>query len=140
MQFKSGKYEGKEYAQVLLRDPGYASFLIDKQADGPVGKELKRLISVFDGKPFTRTCHHCTRTATRATGYIGGSSLYFWCDSCDPYGEGANPGKLRLIRTYREVVAYAVTREEQKGLLKTFAEAKGAPHPLTPSKARAFLP
>jgi len=141
MIFQSGKHAGQEAAYVLLRDPGHAAFIMDRYPDGKATKEFKRLAAVLDAKSFSQLCTTCSQTATRATTYAGGPSLYFWCDDCDVHGMGATEGKLIVVRRFKDVLRYgANTRGEQKSVIKSLAEAKGCPARLTQAAAKAFLP
>lgn len=141
MRFQSGPHKGKEYAQVVLRQPDAVIFQLGKYPAGKPAQEFDRLISVFDAKPFTATCYGCKSRATRATSYANTPNLYFWCDDCDPYDHGALPGKLTVIKTFRQAVRTASeTKGDQRLIIKNLAEAKGCPKKLTAAAAVAFLP
>ena len=45
----------------------------------------------------------------------------WFCDSCDPYECGANPGKLSTIKTFNSFIS---TGTQKNGLLKTYCKAK----------------
>lgn len=141
MKFQSGPNAGKEYAQIVLRKPDTVIYQLDNYPTAKHVQEYKRLIGVFDAKPFTVSCYGCKSQATRATSYASTPNLYFWCDDCDPYHHGANPGKLTEIRTFRQAVRTASeTKGDQRLIIKHLAEAKGCPTKLTAAGAVAFLP
>jgi hypothetical protein len=73
MRFNKGKYKGKSFEEVLLRDPAYVQWWITKVAPA-VSQEFQKLIKVFDQKPMTVPCAECDNTATRASGYVGSAA------------------------------------------------------------------
>src|ERR1700733_9037227 len=97
MRFKSGKYEGKTYEEVLLKFPDFAQFMMAKYPDGVVAREFARLMRKFDSKPFIKKCHSCERPATRASTYQNNPSLMFWCEEHPPHSSGAERGKVRAV-------------------------------------------
>lgn len=141
MQLQSGKHKGKEYAQVVLRHADDVIYQLDTYPTGKPAQEFSRLIAIFDAKPFTTTCYGCKGAATRATSYASTPNLFFWCDDCDPHGQGASQGKLTVIKTFRQAVRTASeTKGDQRLIIKNLAEAKGCPKRLTAAAAVAFLP
>ena len=143
MRFKSGKHEGKTYEEVLLKDPALAQFLAAKGA-ASVAEELQRLIRVFDRKPITASCVDCGNTATRATGYSGSPTLFFWCESCNPRHGGADPAKLYFVRTFNDAMIHVDrtlngNKAAKTKIVRQLAQAKGLPNRVSEDAAIAFF-
>jgi hypothetical protein len=132
MQFKTGKHAGKHYEEVVLKEADFVDWMFGEHADSPTVKEFKRLIDLYDKKPFVEKCSRCPKTATRTSVYINNYDPLFWCESCDPYGTGATSGKLSIVRTYLEALAHLRrgdinTRDWKRNLIRRIAEGKGLP-------------
>jgi hypothetical protein len=120
-------------AEVILAHP-----------DSPTAKEFKRLRQEFDEKPFASPCHGCGGQATLASAYSGNPHLMYWCDECDPYGEGANLGQLTAVRSFDDAMAHIDltcngVRSMKDAIIIGMAKAKGCPKRLTASAATKFL-
>jgi hypothetical protein len=143
MDFRTGKYAGKSFEVVLLKDPAYAHWLSIKGQLG-IAKEFQKLIKWFDEKPMTAPCVKCGNTATRATGYDGGTGLklLFYCENCDdPWIDEAQG---RLIRTFNDAIKFIDdTRKGKKtakqAIIRKLAEAKGLPKRISAEAAHDFL-
>ena len=144
MPLKRGRHSNRTTAYTVLYYGNDASYIMRNHPDGPVGTDYRRLVRLFDAKPFESSCRRCENTATRASAYRGAPGLLFWCDDCDPYADGAIPGKLVIVRTY----AQAITHIDQSGdgyrqwkndIIRSLAEAKGCPRRLTPKAAIEFF-
>lgn len=145
MLIQSGKYEGRETQYVLLRMPDWANWMIANHPANPICRQFSRHVTALDAKPFQRPCRFCGKPAVLATAYRSNTDLEFWCGSCDPYGGGATPGKLTVIRTYRDAVMHVEStcsgsRTDIRAITKALAEAKGAPSRIGNPQAVAFLP
>jgi len=93
MRFQSGKHEGKSYEEVLLKDPADAHWF-SINGHHAVAKEFQKLIKRFDEKPMTTPCEKCSNSATKATGFDGGTGLkmLFYCENGDdPWFDEADP-------------------------------------------------
>ncbi|MCA8102656.1 hypothetical protein LGM55_36200 [Burkholderia contaminans] len=150
MQITFGKHAGKDARKVLFDDPAYVRWVLDQT--GAIGamlaaqKELKRLISSIDQKPFVGACaSQCKRAVTRTTAYQNSSTLYAWCDECNPHSLGAEAGKLRIVKTYADAERHvALTCNGNKATLKQIirelAQEKGMGSRFTAAAMTAFLP
>jgi hypothetical protein len=144
MIFKSGRYEGKSYAWVLLRHADYAGWLLARDPDSFAAGELARLRDRFDAKPFVRTCRRCRGEATRASAYRGETWLEFWCEDCNMHSAGAIPGRLTEVRTFDDALAHLRwtgnrSRADRAEIVKRLAAAKGCPERLTQAGAEGWL-
>lgn len=144
MQIKSGRHANQTTEYVLLRYGNDANYIMRKHPYGFAGKAYRSLVKRFDAKPFATSCRRCENTATRASAYRGAPSLLFWCDACDPYGEGANPGMLVVIRSYIQAISHIDEscdgyREWKNDIIRSLAEAKGCPRRLTQKAAVEFF-
>jgi len=145
-----GKHQGLSVEKLVLQEPGYVSWMLSQPAPtgpmGPASDEARSLVAVFDDKPFAARCcgEGCANRATRCVLYVGTSDFTLWCDHCDPYSLGADPGKLTLIRGYYDAINYVMTwcgnRKSSLGLLiRDLARAKGLPLRVGPEQAHAFF-
>jgi hypothetical protein len=149
MIVKFGKHSGQTVEEIVLRDPDYIVWLLRQEA--PRGQmeaicdEVRRLIRVFDCKPFAAGCSGCEATATRCSVYEGPNlALQCWCDACDPYSAGAGPGKLRVIRTYTDAIRHVASqcrrgKREYEMVIRDLAQAKGLPERARANRIRAFF-
>jgi len=150
MRLTFGKHSERTVAEIVLKEPDYLLWMLAQRATtDPLAeacKEAKRLLRVFDRKPFLRDCSHegCANKATRITVYVQSILSQFWCDDCDPYSEGANAGKLQVISTYGQAIEYVNLwcqgrKSDLKGLIRDMARAKGLPERVGAQQATAFF-
>ncbi|MDY0062043.1 MAG: hypothetical protein RBU45_19690 [Myxococcota bacterium] len=154
MKITFGKHTGKTVEWALLRAPEYVAWALSQSSPGgSLGAfvwEARRLISIFDQKPITRTCSGrkndapCGAMATRPTVYLNNLSCQWWCGDCDPYQQGASPGKIQSPRTYEDALRHVklfCTAEVDgyQWLIKELAEARGFPERATPKALEAFF-
>jgi hypothetical protein len=147
-----GKYAGKPLELLVLKEPGYVAWILKQQSAAgrmkSVQIEAKRLIALFNAKPFLKDCFgqsHGPRKATRCSVY--GSSVnapYWWCSTCNPYESGAAPGKLQSVATYESALRhvdffYGGRGADYKSLIRALAEAKGLPSRVGEKQAKVFL-
>jgi len=144
-----GKHKGKSVATLVLKEPSYIFWVLcQKDPGGPLARvkaESKRLIQIFNSKPFTeKRCYGCKIQATRCTVYS--SNVYgpmWWCNKCDPYQTGALTGKLESISAYIDALhhcdLYCSTKESMKNLIMTLAKAKGLPKRVGEKQANNFF-
>jgi hypothetical protein len=82
----------------------------------------------------------CGKPATRASAYRQvPNDLHWWCDSCDPYGTGANSEKLFMARTCSSALFHVnsdcgESRQDKRIIVKGLAEAKGLPKRVASSR------
>jgi hypothetical protein len=146
------KHAGKSLELLVLKEPDYIKWMLEQKNPGAAMKraqdEAKRLIAKFDAMPFTENCSGHTGSphpATRCTVY--GNNVrgpYWWCDACNPYQSGANPGKLQEVRSYgqalRHVASFCGGRvSDYKSLIRDLAAAKGLPSRVGEKQAQAFF-
>jgi hypothetical protein len=144
MEFRKGKHEGKSFEVVFLKDPTFAHYLSINGQPG-IAKEFQKLIKRFDEKPMTVTCANCANTATRATGYGGGTGLklFFYCENCDdPWIDEAEG---HLIRTFDDALKFIDDKRNgnkaaKRATIRKLAEAKGLPKKVGEKEALAFFP
>ena len=150
MQIMFGKYDGRTSQEVVVKHASYAKWVLDGAASGSLGSlqtELKRLITTIDNKRYTCRCSAsgCSRTVSRMTAYLNDDAdLYPWCALCDPYGLGANSGKLTVVNGYRDVLNHVTVRcGATKGgydrIVKAYARLKGLPARVSAASAAAFF-
>lgn len=140
------EHKGKSVEIVVLKEPDYTMWVLHKEDAGQqlafIQKEVRRLISIFDSKPFTCKCYGCQRsTATRFSLAHPSPSPYWWCDKCSPRSMGCD-GLLSVGRTYREAMQYAGLRlgkDLTGGLIRDLAEAKGLPKRVGEKQAEIFF-
>ena len=149
MKINFGKLRGKSVALAIVRHQDYVAWIL--QQPSPTGQmkavaaEAKRLIQKFDAMAIQETCCKCrNRPATRFSVYRGNFQPQWWCDTCDPYSQGAAPGRLTVGNTYQAAlhhvtVCNAGRRQDYKDLLKAIAEAKGLPSRVGEKQAAAFF-
>lgn len=142
MEFKSGKFAGKNTEEVLLKRPDFAQWSISRYPDAPYVKEFRRLIEQFNAKPFTARCRGCKRRATRASAYWGNPSLMFWCDRCHP--DGGRSGKIRMIERFEDALEHVdrtadSNRQAKKLVVRALAKGKGLPLRVARKQAVAFF-
>lgn len=143
--FQSGRHAGHNTQQVLLTDPGWTLFLMEKQPSSEFTIAFRRHITDLDAKPFLGPCRHCGRKGVRASAHRGATNLMCWCADCDPRSMGAAKGKLSSILTFQDVITHArvgggAVRSRERAIVRALAEAKGLPSRLTAKAALAFLP
>jgi hypothetical protein len=143
MRFQTGKYAGKTYETVLLKNPDFAEWMIGNHSDGTTAKQFRALIAIFDRKPFTEKCS-CGKRATRASTYRGIPSLMFWCDRCPPHSSGAEASKLGTITTVREALDHINWsanghRQWKRDIVRSLAQAKGLPKRVGEKQAMDFF-
>jgi hypothetical protein len=132
VRFKSGKHEGKTYAEVVLKYGDVVQWFLAKNPNSIVAREFGRLIDIFDLKPFSTTCFECGRTATRASVYENNFDCMFWCERCNPYGTGARAGTLTVVKRYLEALRHIdstaqANRTWKRTIIRELAQAKGLP-------------
>ena len=151
MIIDSGKYKGISVGMVILKNPDYVAQVLDENdAQGQLSRiqiEMKRLISIFDSKPFNKNCRgsHCSRPAAKFTVYEDNIyNLYWWCDIHNPYESGASPATLTEIRTYEEALVHVKwalkgRKADYAYLIKAMAQAKGLPKRVGEDQVNIFL-
>lgn len=150
MQVTFGKLKGKSVANVVLRHPDYIVWMLGKDTPSTqmavVLREARRLIAIFDAKPFLANCFgsSCGKPAARFSVYRGGLLLYFWCGACKPYSAGAASDHLSIGHTYRNALNHVRSynggnREDYKHLIRRLAEAKGFPERYSEKRAGKFF-
>jgi hypothetical protein len=144
MRFTVGEHTGRSVETVVLKEPDYVMWMLNKDVQGPLAyikNEVRRLIEIFDSKPFTCPCR-CGKTATRFSLAPPSPLLYWWCDECDPYSSGYDK-LLTVGQAYREAMVYAklhhLPKDQTKGLIRRLAEAKGLPKRVTEEQAEEFF-
>lgn len=141
MQITFGKHDGESTEQVVLKKASYARWVIEQTAATgklkAVQQDIINLIDAFDAKAITKPCHKCGGAATRASAYRNNHvDLFVWCDTCDPYSAGANPGKLTMVTTYRDLLRHVTlscggTAKGYDAMVRSMAKAKGLPARVT---------
>ena len=139
MNITFGIHKGKSIGSLVLKKPDYVHWLLPNVDCGAAMlaaiDEASRLIAIYNAKPIQKPCHgkNCTSQATCCTVYMKNvSTPSWWCDSCDPYQEGASVGKLQLISTYEDALAHIISycdgrKAPLHALIKILAKAKGLP-------------
>jgi hypothetical protein len=145
MRFKSGKHDGKTYEEVLLKQPDFAQWYMQKYPDTGVSKEFKRLISKFGAKPFTVKCYLCKNLASRASTYSNNPDLMFFCDDHEPHQSGASKAKVQAVTRLEEVLQHIDwTADGHRGwkrrIVRGLAEGKGLPKRLGEKQAFGLHP
>jgi hypothetical protein len=145
-----GKHQGKTVSELVFTQPGYISWILDKPdcMGALLGfqKSAQSLVAHFNAKPMTCYCRGqgCIAPASRASVYKGTLDSMYWCDDCNPYQTGANPGRLFFIRSYRDVLMCVSLNlngraSYQVQMIRELARAKGAPERMTEKARSAFF-
>lgn len=149
MQAVVGTHKGKSMESLVLKEPSYVQWLLG-QASATGGllamrNEAKNLVQAFDQKPYKVRCWgtNCRRTATRLSVH-GNSDPHWWCDTCDPYQDGAADGKLQIFRNYSQALFHveffcAGRKSDYRDLVKSMAQAKGLGTRVGETQAKAFF-
>ena len=140
----SGKYAGKTTEQILLNDPDYARWYMNELPESLAGRDFKRLMEIFDDKPFTERCVGCGQNAIYASAHRGNPSLRFWCATCNPYSKGAYQGTLSSVKTFRDALDHIDLTANgykawKKNICRALAEAKGLPRRVHKHAASEFF-
>lgn len=142
----TGDHAGKSTQEMFLKLPDWVQFFVRKNPDSKISDEFRRHDKSLTAKPFTEKCNKCEGVATRLSFYAGNASLGIaWCDSCDPYSLAARQGKLTIIKTFRQALAFVDStckgrRSDKRTIVRRLAEAKGFPKRAGQSITIAFLP
>lgn len=151
MEVQFGKHAGKSLELIVLKEPDYLTWMLGQSdATGAMKhaqKEAERLITIFDKKPFIKTCegNSCGKPSTRCTVYTNNvRTPYWWCADCDPYQSGANRGKLYSVSTYRQALQHVTLHcggrtSDYKAIIKEMAIAKGLPSRVGKPQAQKFF-
>lgn len=155
MDVPIGKHKGKHIGWVVLKDPSYVLWALEQSTPSGGLKafvaEARRLIRIFNQKPFVKRCAgrhsrdtRCSKRATRPSVYLDNLDCSWWCDTCDPYQLGALPGKLQTPSSYQEALRHvqfycAGKKSDFVWLIGGLAEAKGAPKRLTKKALDQFF-
>lgn len=141
----SGPKSGKSTQEITLKEPDWAWFFVNKNAEGKIAESFIRHIVNLNKKPFIEKCHSCKKDANRLVAYAGNAeSVTFWCDKCDPYTLGSRRGMLRDIRKFSEAMKFVELtcknrRADKRIIIKKLAQAKGLPARVSKDKAIEFL-
>jgi hypothetical protein len=151
MQISFGKHSGKLAEEVAVRNGSYVKWVFG-QSDAGAGlsrlcTELQRLVGKLDAKPIVGKCHghNCSNQPVRFTAYWNNdSSLFSWCETCDPYSAGALQGKLYEFRSYGDALSHVELRcgGTQAGydrMARSLAEKKGLPNRVGAAVAKKFF-
>jgi hypothetical protein len=150
MSIGFGKHADKSVALVVLRHPDYTMWVLaNRCATGPlavVRQRMIHLIHAFDERPILCNCSapKCSNVATRGSVYRGRPFPRWLCEACDEFQFGASRGKLAIVRSYSDAVNYVNAccggdKDCLKILIRTLAEAKGAPARIGERQAAAFF-
>lgn len=131
----------------ILKSPDeVAATLSQSNLGDPASQEVRRLIRVFDSKPFVCKCTNanCSKRATRCTVYRGNSDPYYWCDDCDPCSLGASEWKIQAVRTYEEAIDHVTIscngrKRDLRDIIRKLATAKGLPIKANAGQIAAFF-
>ena len=159
MKLRVGKYKGHSVGWVLLNHPEYIEWIqsesdFKRRSMIKAHDEVPHLIRKFNARPFKLKCQgmlieatpkRCPSSATRCTVYRDNVFLMkWWCDTCDPYQDGAGDGQLQIIRTFQDSVEHV--RDCCNGHEKSFrhlvielAKAKGLPDKAGESEVTEFF-
>lgn len=145
-----GKHNGKSVEELVLKEPRYTCWMLGVKKPGrrmaQVVREARRLIDIFDSKPFVVKCQGqgCDRPATRCVVYVRNLQPTFRCDHCSPYSSGAAAGKLSEIESYRAAHDYVGSgcrraKKDLQVLVRYIASAKGLPKRVGKQQMRLFF-
>jgi hypothetical protein len=149
MAFSSDRHRGQSVETLVLDDPAYVRTLLGElEAGGPLAgvvARARRLIAVFDARPLVVPCQGpgCTERATRGCVYQGAVRPTWWCARCDPYEQGAAPGKLVDIASAGEAIDYVRgycngRAADLRFLIRALARARGLPARAGPAAKACF--
>jgi hypothetical protein len=151
VQVSFGKHAGKSVEFLMLKEPTYIKWVLDQQsptgAMAKVKSGIQQLIQVFDIKPFegkqcwTKTC---VKPVTRFSVYLDNLDPCWWCNTCDPYQTGANPGKLQAPINYQSALRHVELfcsgrKSDYADIIKMISQAKGLPNRVGELQAQKFF-
>jgi hypothetical protein len=151
VQVTFGKHVGKSVELLMLKEPAYIKWVLDQQSPtGAMAKvklHIQQLIQVFDKKSFAgKQCwaETCVKPATRFSVYLGNLDPCWWCNTCDEYQRGANPGKLQTPINYQSALQHVKNyckgrKSDYTGIIKMISQAKGLPSRVSETKAQEFF-
>jgi hypothetical protein len=151
MQINFGKHAGKTSEELLLKHASYVAWVVSQTGANSqlasLQTEIEELIQTLDLKPFAGKCHTtgCKRAVTKLSAYLDNDKdLYRWCEHCDPYTSGANPGKLSEVRTYADMMRHVQfrcggTKGGYDRIVKSYAKTKGLPGRISTATAIQFF-
>ena len=135
MRMAFGRHKGKTLEIIALKDP---DFIRDLLASEPrtctqrrVQVEARRLVDTFDRRAFRVRCvgRDCDRLASRCTIYKSDvMNPWWWCDTFDRQQYGAGQDRIRIVRTYQDVLDFSNSFDDPtvvRDLILALAEAKG---------------
>lgn len=150
MLINAGKYAGKTVELIVLTEPQYVYWLLNKDVSGPILKiksHAQSLIDRFDAKPIlNKICNAptCSAEAKKMSLTVGSLNPYWWCSSCDPYSIGASYGTLQVVGTYRQALDHVQRHSlspvsDSRELIRVLARSKGLPDKAGEPQARVFF-
>ncbi len=148
MIMRFGQHQTKTVESLVVRKPDYISWVLDRAATTAGFHEVqvhaRRLIAIFDAKPYAIRCGGCGQAASRCVVYVGSPRPYFFCSACRPTSLGADEGKLRELTSYREAISWIATtcngrKDDLRHLIHEMASAKGLRKRVTHATALAFF-
>lgn len=142
MKITFGTHNGELLEKLLVEEGQYITWLLDEVETPatPAGRlraQAIERIERFDAKPFVERCwmEGCSRLAVRSSFLAPNFEPMFWCPTCDPYSSGAPPGRLTIVKRYRQVLRLVQSHGDRKGdhrlALRHFCTAKGLSRPWT---------
>ena len=140
-EIKSGKHAGRATEEILLKKPDVAEWYLKNRRKSRYAKDFKRLIKIFNHKPFFARCERCFRKATVAYGKIGGDVLTFRCARCYPdyyYSDTSGIVRATPIIWVLDTIAPR-NRRLKRRLVWEVALAKGLPEKVGKREALAFF-
>ena len=146
MRLKSGDYAGELVEVLVLTEPNLVLEMLDQpdSDEDPVCQEIRRLIEIFDAKPFKVPCATCGGEASLVSLYANSVQAQYWCKSCAPIGSQTTGGKLKFIQAYMEVAAFVHLycggrKADLSTLIRKLGRAKGLPLRIRAFQAEWFF-
>lgn len=132
-----GKHANKTYGEIVLADPAYARWMLEKFQGQPHNQGklnlLNGTIEAFDKLPFIWACQstrngvRCDNEAEYATTHDRKAELSFWCTQCNPRRHRAQGTALNQLFSYHDALRqshHIDQRVDGEWLLRAFIRAK----------------
>lgn len=148
MLIEMGKYHNHTLEWLILNDPKYFYEFLTTTGISENASRLKeeayKLISIFDRKPFIRTCSNfgCRRSVVRFTLALHNTHVSFWCENCLPK-LGWQQYTISTFSTFMDIVkllySYSKPKVVMTTIVREIARCKGLPKRAGEKEAAEFF-
>jgi hypothetical protein len=143
-----GRHAGASVELLFFTAPDYLAWAMTEEqpslALANVAEEARRLMDIFDQRPFVMPCRKCPEPATRCALFLPEGHLCFCCEFCKPYYAFSPGPRFREVHTFQD--AYDCFRTRAGGrehdlseFIVAMARHKGLPAGFGAAEAAAFF-